>query len=218
MLEVDAISLDAVLLRGLLPDLRLRAGTTLPARVLERTEHHGLLVLAGTPVVAELPEEVAAGQRLRLAVAEVTAERVLLRVVGDPAAPGAPPPPGGSAPTAGGPAVPPPAIGLPLPGLPAAHVTVAERDEDRPGREEHEGEGGVSSVVLHYDSPRLGRIGLRLTLAAGQVSAAISAPPGRAHELAGERAGELRTALARALDRPADVHVGARYDRVDRRA
>jgi hypothetical protein len=90
-------------------------------------------VLAGTPVVAELPEEVAAGQRLRLAVAEVTAERVLLRVVGDPAPPpGAPPPPSGPS-SAAAPTVPPPAIGLPLPGLPAAHVNRRRARRGPPG-------------------------------------------------------------------------------------
>jgi len=220
MLEVDAIALDAVLLRGLLPDLRLRTGTVLAARVLERTERHGLLSLAGTPVVAALPDDVPAGARLRLAVAEVTGERILLRVLAEAPAPAGTPPPATSAAAA----APAPSVGLPLPGLPPAFVSVAERaGEDGDGGDGRGGDGadaaeGVASVVLHYDSPTLGRIGLRLTVAAGQVSAAVSAPVGPAAEAAGARAGELRAALTRALDRPADVHVGTRRDRVDRRA
>jgi hypothetical protein len=215
MLEVQTVSLDAVLLRGLLPDLRLREGVTLAARVLERRGDHGLLALAGTPVVAELPAELAAGTRLRLVVADLTGERVVLRVLEAVA----PPPPAGPAPPAAPPAPAPAAVPvpLPLPGGLQARVAVAERDA-RGGPGGAEGEAGAASVALHYDSPRLGRLELRLVVAPGQVRASVAAPPGPAQALADARAGELRAALAAALDRPADVAVTPSRARVDRRA
>ncbi|MEZ5120063.1 MAG: hypothetical protein R2736_00535 [Solirubrobacterales bacterium] len=69
---------DVVLLRGLLPEVPIRAGDVLPARVLGP----GMLSLAGVRVAARLPEGLAEGARLRLRVQEAGAERVVLRVVG----------------------------------------------------------------------------------------------------------------------------------------
>src|SRR5687767_5837163 len=80
---MDAIQVNAILLRGLLPDLRLTPGTTLMARVLERHGTHGMLNLAGAIVVAELPENLEAGQRLRLAVQDASGERVVMRAIPD---------------------------------------------------------------------------------------------------------------------------------------
>ncbi len=215
MLEVQTVSLDAVLLRGLLPDLRLREGVTLAGRVLERHGAHGLLALAGTPVVAELPAELAAGTRLRLVVAGVAGDRVVLRVLEalPAAAPAAAPAPApAAAPPA--PAVP---VALPLPGGAHAWVAVAER-EAHGGPEDGAGDPGAATVALHYDSPRLGRLELRLVVAPGQVRASVAAPAGPAQALAGARADELRAALAAALARPADVAVTAAGPRIDRRA
>jgi hypothetical protein len=200
---MQPIQVDAVLLRGLLPDIRLTVGTTLLGRVLERHAQHGLLNLAGAVLVAELPEDVEAGQRLRLVVSEV-GERVVLRVAGEAAAaPGAPQPP----PAAQGPALP-----LPLPGDALAQVRIeAEAPEGGPA-------GSTRAVTVHYDSPALGRIEVRLALGAGGLVAGVGAAAGEPVRLAGAHADELRAALSRAMRTPVDVHVGVRRDRVDLRA
>ena len=106
---MDPVSLDAVLLRLRAPDLVLRPGMVLAGRVAERAGRHGLLSLAGTALVAELPDEVAAGDRLRLTVTEVGPERVVMRLTDPPAAPA------------------PPAAHLPLPDGRTAAVRVDER-------------------------------------------------------------------------------------------
>jgi hypothetical protein len=196
---MEPIRVDAVLLRGLLPDIKLAVGTTLPGRVLERHAAHGLLNLAGAVLVAELPDDVEAGQRLRLAVAEV-GERVVLRVVGD--APQPPP----AAPHASAP------LALPLPGEARAHVRVeAEAPEGGPA-------GATRAVTVHYDSPALGRIDVRLALGATGLVVGVGAGAGEPVRLAGTHADELRAALARTMRAPVDVHVGVRRDRVDLRA
>ncbi len=231
MLEVDVIALDAVLLRGLLPDVRLREGTVLPARVLERTGAHGLLWLAGAPVVAELPEGLTAGQRLRLAVAGVDAGKVVLQDVTAsqgtvPSVARGPDEQGPRGATAAPPAltetqgtvpsVSPPVV-LPLPGGIQARVQVTERDAGGGAGAEarDEADGGARTIALLYDSPRHGRLELRLVVAPGGVAVTVGAAPGPAQALAAGRAGELRAALARALDRPAEVHVGPRRGPLD---
>jgi hypothetical protein len=196
---MEPIRVDAVLLRGLLPEIKLAVGTTLLGRVLERHAQHGLLNLAGAVLVAELPDDVEAGRRLRLAVTEV-GDRVVLRVVGD--APGAPQSPA---------AAPPPTVPLPLPGDAQAHMRIeAEAPEGGAA-------GTTRAVTVHYDSPTLGRIEVRLALGSGGLVAGVGAGAGEPVRLAGAHADELRAALARAMRTPVDVHVGVRRDRVDLR-
>ena len=65
-----------------MPDVPVRAGDVLPARVLGQ----GMLSLAGVRVAASLPEGLPEGVRLRLRVQEAGSERIVLRVVGEPAA------------------------------------------------------------------------------------------------------------------------------------
>jgi hypothetical protein len=64
---MDLLRVEAALLRAQLPELVLRAGMTLPARVMERAGRFGVLLLAGTPLSAELPDELRPGDRLRSA-------------------------------------------------------------------------------------------------------------------------------------------------------
>src|SRR5947208_11807660 len=91
---MDPIAVESLLLRRQLPDLPLRPGATVLARVASRGEHTAVIVLAGVPLSAKVPEEVQSGQTLRLKVEEVTSERVLLRLdAADSAAVAAPPPP-----------------------------------------------------------------------------------------------------------------------------
>ena len=213
---MDGIQLSAVLLRNLLPDLKMTPGATFVGRIMERHQAHGLLNLGGTVLVAKLPEGVEAGVRLRLAVQEVTPEHVVMRIVPDPAGgQPAPPPPG----TQPGAAAAPSAVAVPLPdGTQAQMRLEVTEDESGPGLL---GEGpSTKAVTVHYDSPALGRVDVRLVLGPNGLVAGVGTAPGTANELAGAHAHELRAALSRAMGHSVDVHVGRRTERtrVDLRA
>src|SRR4051812_7291234 len=81
MSVAPVLQLEAALLRRQLPDLLLRPGMTLFARGAERSGRHGVIVLAGSPLVAELPDEVQAGDKLRLLVEDTRGERVTMKLV-----------------------------------------------------------------------------------------------------------------------------------------
>src|SRR3954453_779136 len=185
------LQLEAALLRRQMPDLLLRPGMTLFARVADRQGQHGIIVLAGSPLVAQLPDEVQAGDKLRLLVEDTRGERVTMKLVQEqPVAP----------PTNA-------AVSLPLPGGDAL-VGVEERDAD-PDDPEH------ASISLTYDSPALGAVGLVLSLAPGAVSVRGELRAGEAFELGADAADELRARLAEATGRAADVTVVPRHDPVD---
>ena len=74
---MGAAPVNLVLLRGLLPDVSLTPGTFVTARVLDRQT----VSVAGVRLGAQLPENVAAGQVLRLRVEETSSERIHLRIV-----------------------------------------------------------------------------------------------------------------------------------------
>src|SRR4051794_13477558 len=93
----EAIQLSVALLRTQAPELVLRLGSTVAARVLERHGARGLISIGNAVLAAELPEQVSAGDRLRLLVHEATTEKVTLRLVTEQQAP-------------------PPAVSVPLPG------------------------------------------------------------------------------------------------------
>src|SRR3954454_20516952 len=58
--EMDMLRVEAALLRNLLPDLVLREGMRMVASVAERAGQKGIIVLAGTPLAAQLPGGAAA--------------------------------------------------------------------------------------------------------------------------------------------------------------
>jgi hypothetical protein len=186
---IERIALDALALRSQLPDLRLREGASVVARVAARQADHGVIVLAGAPLVAKLPPEVEAGQTLHLRVAEVTPEQVTLRL--DQAAM-----------LAQQAAQPPPAPRPP-------EVTVGEPPRRGGGGDES------AAVALAFDSDVLGRLDLRIDLARGIVSARVDAPAGPALALAEEAADRLREALAAKTGRTAHVTVLPRRDPFD---
>ena len=191
---IAPIAVDALLLRAQMPELVLRPGVSVVARVASRGEGaHGVLVLAGVPLTAELPKEVASGETLRLTVSEVTAERVTLRLE-------QPPPPLANALAAAPPPAPPE----------GPRVTVT----DRP-RREGSGEEEVSSVVLAFTSPELGRLDLRMEVSAAGVRASVAAPAGESYEVAQAAAEALRTGLEARTGLAAGVRVVARPDPVD---
>jgi hypothetical protein len=184
---IERIAIDALSLRSQIPELTLREGSSVVARVAAREAGHGVLVLAGVPLVAQLPPDVEAGQTLHLRVAEVTAEQVTLRLdqqamLANAPAPPAPPPP---------------------------RLTVEEPPRRGAGGEES------ATVALAFDSAVLGRLDLRVDLARGTVSASVGAAPGPAFELAGEAAGRLQEALAERTGRAAQVRVTPRRDPFD---
>ena len=192
---IQAVTVQAAVLRNLMPDLVLRPGQVLAARVAERAGSHGVLVLTGTPLVAELPEQLRAGESLRLTVREAGPERVVLQIT-----PEAPPPP----------QPPPAAVPVALPGGALAHVLVEERDPDAPPDPE-----GVRTLALTYDSPTLGAIEFRLSLDPEAVQAGVRVGTGAPLALAEEARAQLQEALAGATERPAQVAVTARYEPMD---
>src|SRR3712207_3050626 len=105
------VALDAQLLKALMPEITLREGSVVAARVIQRSGDRGLLSLAGRQLEAQLPSGLQAGRTLRLEVQEVTPERLLLRVA-EPMANLVP------------------AATLPLPGERQANVYVSEREAD----------------------------------------------------------------------------------------
>jgi hypothetical protein len=186
---IERVALDALLLRTQLPELSLREGTSVVARVASRGEGHGVIVLAGVPLTAQLPPEVQAGQTLHLRIAEVTPEQVTMRLEPQSLAPPAPPP-------------------APLEQRPA-RVTVEEPPRRGAGGEES------ASVALSFDSAVLGRVDLRIDLARGIVSAGIAAAPGAPLELATGAAGRLESALSAKTGRAARVRVMPRREPFD---
>jgi hypothetical protein len=194
MSVAPVLQLEAALLRRQLPDLLLRPGMTLFARVAEREGRHGIIVLAGSPLVAELPDEVQVGDTLRLLVQDTRGERVAMKLIQEQPA---------AAPQT-------PVVGLPMPDGTQARLTVEEDDaEADPDDPEH------ASISIGYDSPALGAVGFVLSLAPGAVTVRAELTAGEPFELASEAAGELKERLAEATGRAAEVTVVPRREPLD---
>ncbi|WP_027004964.1 hypothetical protein [Conexibacter woesei] len=189
-----AAPISLVLLRGLLPDVRLVPGVVVQARVLDpRT-----LVLAGVRMQAQLPEGVIAGQVLRLRVEEASTERLHLRVVEPPGAPQLQ----NAQQADASPTVPADAYQLMLPGGILARIHVEEREQAaRRG-----GATPAKSVVVRYDSPTLGRLDVRVDAQ----SAAVHVSGGDPAWTVAQNAGALQDALVRATGGPVLVTVHPR--------
>jgi hypothetical protein len=182
---------DAALLRSELPDLVLRPGHSVVARVASRGDGPlGVLVLAGVPLRASLPDDVKAGETLRLTVTEVSPERVVLRMDAAALAMAAP---------------------APMPAqAPPARVGVDEAPRRRRGAG-----GDEATVALRFETPALGRLDLRVELTSGTVRATVGAVPGRSFDLAETGSGALRDALAAKTARQASVQVVPRRESLD---
>jgi hypothetical protein len=196
MSVAPVLQLEAALLRRQMPDLLLRPGMTLFARVAEREGRHGIIVLAGSPLVAELPDEVQVGDKLRLLVEDTRGERVAMKLVQEQ-------------PTA---APHTPTIGLLLPDGTRARITMDEQDEHGAGgRDDSE----HASISIGYESPALGAVGMVLSLVPGGVRVQAELAGGQPFELASAAADELRERLAAATGRAAEVTVTARRQPLD---
>jgi hypothetical protein len=192
------VAIKTLLLREAMPDISLRPGASVVARVasldLGSRPAMGVLVLAGVPLRAQLPDDVPAGATLRLKVAAVTPDRVTLQLDGPPQLAGA----------------------VPVPQPPPADVP-PRVDVDDPPRRGSDGGEERSSVSLSFHSALLGRLGLRIEMTAGSVEVLVDAPSG-AKDLVHERADALRDALAVRTGREATVRVRTRRAGVDVRA
>ena len=182
----EAIQLSAAILRNQAPDLVLRLGSTVAARVLERHAGRGLISIGNAILAAELPEQVKAGDSLKLVVHEATPDKVVLKLVREDQP--APPVP----------------IWTPLPN--GARIFVTD--------EEHRDKAG-HSVAVTYNSPVLGAFRFRLSLDQRAVAVTVRAAPGAPLEAAKEAADDLREALTRVTGRTANVTVLPREDPVD---
>jgi hypothetical protein len=186
-------AVDLVLLRATAPDLPLVVGRVLAARVVERHGQHGVLSLAGAYLTAELPDEVQAGDKLRLVVQEASGERVVLALAQGPPVPAQVPP---------GLAEPPAQLGDRV-------VVLADGgDGAADGERAH-------VVTLRFEGEALGTVELRVALDDALVHARAALADGPALALARTHAGALRAALAQAAARPAEVELVARPDPLD---
>jgi hypothetical protein len=183
------------------PDIKLVPGRAVMARVVQAPAgQKGSLSIAGYLLDAELPENVQAGQDLRLVIRDVNSERVLLAVT-DPhedqqtehsqgtqeAQQGQQ---GQQTQQAQAPdpslVAPPP---IPLPG--GGHVQVTERDGGGASGQA----GDRQNILLRYDAPALGSVDLRFQMDAGALSLQVTLPAGHPLELAQAGAESLRQAL-----------------------
>lgn len=167
---MEPIAVAAALLREQLPDVTLRPGSTVVARVASLNEQRAVLVLAGIPVTAEVPPGVENGATLRLKVREVTPERVTLQL--DPQAQSVVP------------QAPPPTVQEP-------RVMV----EEPPHRGRGEDGEPADIVALSFNSPTLGRIDLRLELNGVRLLTDVTTPAGPATDLAQGSSERLRANL-----------------------
>jgi hypothetical protein len=194
---VQPIAVQLIMLQQSMPDVTLRLGQSLLARVAERHGDRGILMLAGQPLVAQLPEHVRAGDVLKLAVRDITAEQVVMQLhEGKEMAEAA----------HQGQEAAPVAVPVPFPGGPPAALYVDDQSSEGEGA----GEGDVSAIALTYDSPVLGPINLRLGMDATAVAAEVRVAAGAPLELATAAASALRDALAAGTERAATVTVAPR--------
>jgi Flagellar hook-length control protein FliK len=179
---MDPIAVAAATLRQQLPDVTLREGSTVLARVASKHEQRAVIVLAGIPLTAEVPPEISNGDTLRLKVREVTPERVTLQI-------------DAQSPVVNAHAAPEP--------RPAPKVTVQEaphRGRDAAGEP-------VDVVTLAFHSPELGRIDLRLELRDARVATDVTTDTGPPFDLAQDGRERLRANLTTAgLDPTVRIH------------
>ena len=194
---MDPIAVTAALLRAQLPDVPIREGASLMARVASRGETHAVIVIAGLPVTAKLPPEVVAGAVLKLKVKEVTAERVTMQIEPQPQAAAN---------------LQNPVIGQATPqAQPQGHVEV----EEPPARRQDADGEAVDVVSLAFTHPTLGRLDLRLELRGEErILADVTTAAGLPHVVA-SRASERLRANLEAVGLEATVNVRPRHTPLD---
>jgi hypothetical protein len=190
---VQPIAVQLITLQQVMPDVTLRLGQSLLARVAERHGDRGILMIAGQPLVAQLPDNVRPGDVLKLAVRDITAEQVVMQMhEGKEAAQTA--------------ARQDAAVPLAFPGQPPSQILV----DDEAAGGNGEGEGDVSTVAVTYESPVLGAMNFRLGMDGSRVAVEVRVAAGAPLELATAAAESLRERLTSATDRAASVTVAPR--------
>jgi hypothetical protein len=192
-LAVQPIPVDIRLIRAVLgSELRIVPGRGLLARVVSADGNgRGALSIAGALVDAELPEQVQAGQELRLVVREVSESRVVLSLADQ--------------------LPPPPPAPVELPGGGSLRVN----EEDEPGGPAGAAAPGSQRLSLRYDAPSLGPVDLRFELDAGSLRVVVALTPGEPLQLGEEGADQLQAALRTALNRAVSVTVAGRREPLD---
>jgi hypothetical protein len=190
---MQPIAVQLITLQQVMPDVTLRLGQSLLARVAERHGDRGILMIAGQPLVATLPENVRAGDVLKLAVRDVTAEQVVMQMhEGKEAAQAQQ----GSQ----------NAIPLAFPGAAPSQIIVDDEASGGDGA----GEGDVSTVAITYESPALGAMNFRIGMDGSRVVVEVRTAAGAPLEIATAAADTLRDRLAYATERAASVTVTPR--------
>jgi hypothetical protein len=186
---VQPIAVQLITLQQVMPEVSLRLGQSLVARVAERHGDRGILMIAGQPIVAQLPEQVRAGDVLKLAVKDISAEQVIMQLhEGREAAQAANQQP---------------VVPIPFPGGASAHLIVDDQASGGDGSED----GDIAAVALTYDSPALGAMNFRIGMDASNVVVEVRVGAGAPLEVATAAAGVLRARLAEATERVASVTV-----------
>jgi hypothetical protein len=188
---MQPIAVQLITLQQVMPDVSLRLGQSLVARVAERHGDRGILMIAGQPLVAQLPEHVRAGDVLKLAVRDITAEQVVMQMHEGKEAPEAQQ-------QAQAPAIP-----LAFPGAVPSHIVVDENATSHGSA----GEGEVSTVALTYESPALGAFNFRLGMDGSRVVCEVRVGAGAPLAVATAAAESLRSSLAEKTERAASVSV-----------
>lgn len=196
---MQPLAVELSLLRSLeTAELRIAPGRVLTARVIELLPNgRGMLSIAGSAIEAQLPNQLRAGQEIRLQVRDVSGGRVLLSLTQHTA----PPPP------------PPPIV--PLPG--GGTVTTRAREDGGDGAGPGGGGAGPGqhTVSLRYEAPNLGPIDLTFNLDPGMLTVNVTLTPGSGLNTLTSHADELRQALTAKADRPVTVTVGPRREPLD---
>jgi hypothetical protein len=195
---MQPLAIDAALLRAVLtPDLNLALGRELMARVATLTgDGRGILNLAGVPLPAELPDNVKAGDELRLVVRELTPDKVVLAIQDD-SAQSQPAPPLVDAPR------------VPMPRGGSLQVT------DRDAASSRRGQDGTHTLTLRYDAAAFGPIDMTFTLSSGALRLALTVPQGSSYQAAECAAKGLAGRLTDATERPASVTVSPRREPIE---
>jgi hypothetical protein len=185
---MQPIAVQLITLQQVMPDVTLRLGQSLLARVAERAGDRGILMIAGQPLVAQLPEHVRAGDVLKLAVKDITAEQVVMQLhEGKEMA---------ETQQQANPTV-------AFPGQPPSQIVV----DDQASQKDGAGEGDVDAIALTYESPVLGPISFRIGMNAAAVAAEVRVRPGAPLEAARAASSILQQALTERTERSAMVSV-----------
>ena len=163
---MQPVAVQLIQLQQLMPDVTLRVGQTLVARVAERHDGKGILMLAGKPLVAELPENVRPGDVLKLAVKDISADKIIMQMREGQE----------TQQLQQNNVIP---LAIPFPDGQPAHVMFDDAKEG-----ETESEQRFHAVALTYESPALGPINLRIGTDPNNVVVEVRIAAGAPLELA----------------------------------